>query len=375
MQLDRLDFMTLEESFAIARKKLSEHFSKEHEAEGKFFKKFWVEGIGSEDVSENLSPVAAVDGGSRPVKYTQGQVIFLSSAAMVVKGKRLKRYRVYQFGITDYFGAEERIKYCREVLESKIARQFVLDGRGIVLLDGSLSAPLEHRVFVSKYELGSSYSLSYLLKDLISESRGVKGVRSYTHDLFLRDKLQAEVIDRLQKLVNENIIRKIEDVSLAMAFLERYEALKSYLDLYKESLNKKVVLVGISKRSSSRRYFNSKTPDIELVSSLARSEGYLIPRIYEFKPPDFMEANPIKITLTYVKLEKNTPPLKVEVLGEVSESELLEILKLLKGYSVKGYPYHLRLAHELAKITKEMVELILRGLEDLSATGREWLGE
>ncbi len=371
MSVNDLSFMTLEESFVKVKSKLLEDFSRNYDEEKDLFDKHWSEGIGKGD----LNPIAAVDGGSRPVSYTQGRVLFLTSAAMIVKGSKLKRYRVYQFGVTDYYEANERIRYCREVLESKMARVFLFEhDEGLLLMDGSLSAPLEHRVYVTKYEFTSPSSLKYVLRSLIEEMQTFQGIKSYTHDLNNRERLQSEVSSSLSKLLGEGAVAKVEDVSMAMAFLERYEALESFKSLYEGALSGEVKLIGISKRSSSRRYFESRIPDIEIVGRLAKSVGYLKPKTYEVRLPDYVGNHSFPITLTYVKLEDNTPPMKVEVLGSIGESELLNILGTLRRYSVKGYPYHLRLVHEMAKISKDMVDFVLRSIET-GPTGREWLGE
>ncbi len=371
MSVNDLGFTTLEESFAKVKEKLLENFSSKYDEERDLFDKYWSEDIELGD----LKPIAAVDGGSRPVSYTQGRVLFLTSAAMIVRGSDLNRYRVYQFGVTDYYEANERIRYCREILESKMARSFLFKhDEGLLLMDGSLSAPLERRVYITRYEFISPSSLKYALKSLIDEFVKFQGVRSYTHDLYNREELQDKVLTSLSELVREGAVAKVEDVSMAMAFLEKYEALESFKSLYSDVLSGKVRLIGISKRSSSRRYFESKIPDIEIVGRLAKSVGYLKPKTYEVRLPDYVGNVSFPITLTYVKLESNTPPMKVEVLGSIGESELLEILGTLKRYSVKGYPYHLRLVHEMAKITKDMVDFVLRSIET-GPTGREWLGE
>ncbi len=370
MNINNLGFTTLEESFAKVKEKIAESFSRRYPEEDELFRKHWIAGIDPGD----FKPIAAVDGGSRPISYTQGRVLFLTSAAMIVRDKGLKKYRVYQFGLTDYYEASERIKYCRETLESKMARFFVLGrDKGLLLMDGSLSAPLEHRVFLTKYEFASPISLRYALKNLIEELNSSNGIRSYTHDLYRRDELQDKVLDALSTLKGEGVI-KVEDVSVAMAFLERYEALESFRSLYRAVSSGGIRLVGISKRSSSRRYFESRVPDIEIVNRLARSVGYLEPKTYEVRLPEYLGDDYFTITFTYAKLEDNAPPMKVEVLGPLAESEFSKILGILRRYSVKGYPYHLRLVHEMAKITKDMVDFVLKSIET-GPTGREWLGE
>ena len=62
------------------------------------------------------------------------------------------------------------------------------------------------------------------------------------------------------------------------------------------------------------------------------------------------------VTELYVRLRKNTPVLRLELLGNIKESQLIEILDRISYHSVSGYPYCLKCAHYGCKISDDDME-------------------
>jgi NurA-like 5'-3' nuclease len=55
----------------------------------------------------------------------------------------------------------------------------------------------------------------------------------------------------------------------------------------------------------------------------------------------------------YARLRDHAPVIRIEIVGSLSEQEIKMMLDNLRYHSVIGYPYCLKLAHNICKITNE----------------------
>lgn len=342
-----------------------------------------LEGSWREDLpNDSYESIAAIDGGSGKWPINQGQVIFVTSSSLFERGRFNRRARKYQVGVLDDLWNNERISICRETMEVKMALRAVESSDPeVVLLDGSLESLVGDE---TRTPFGARYGFQHLrrlfpLEEIVSKlsAEGIdlkSGLISLTLSFD-----NSEAVDRIVEEYYKSKLRRAPDrdeLLRARIFLERYETLVSLNEL----LSKSRRLVAVSKRSGSRLYFRFKVPDMEVVRRSYRFKaGYLEPKRVELKFPDYYRtelSRSYPLTVTYAKLERNASPLRIEVLGEHDDSFLSKVLGSLSGSSVMGYPYHLRLAHEMARIgRKEMVHL-LRNLHLIDrVSGREILGE
>ena len=335
----------------------------------------WIEDF--PDGSHNS--IAAVDGGSSRSPINQGQVVFLVSSSLIERGESVKRARKYQAGILDDMGHIERISTCRETMEVKMALRTVesLDPE-LLLLDGSLEALVNRDIWATPF--GARYGVQpirWFLEELLIgfNEMGLdvtSGFNSLTLSHSNSEDIDHVIVEYYRTRVGRDPRR--DELLRARIFLERYEMLVSLNKL----LNKSRRLIAISKRSGSRIYFRSRAPDIEIVRRrFSLKEGYLRPISAELRFPEYyVIESSYPITVTYAKLERYANPLRIEVLGEHDESSVGRMLSSLAKSSVRGYPYHLRIAHEMAKIGRGELSYLLRnlGLVDWTS-GREVLGE
>lgn len=112
--------------------------------------------------------------------------------------------------------------------------------------------------------------------------------------------------------------------------------------------------VFVAKSSESRTQFasmGSRAGDMYYYNHVTKSlAGFSIPA--EIQTPYGM------ISEIYARLRDNTPMIRVEVLGKISEREVKGILDRLSYRSVSGYPYCLKLAHNACKISNEDIDRI-----------------
>ncbi|MEM1984477.1 MAG: DNA double-strand break repair nuclease NurA [Candidatus Korarchaeum sp.] len=336
-----------------------------------------VEGLWRTDLPGDFhGSIAAVDGGSSRGPINQGQVIFIASSSLFERGKSVRRARKYQIGVLDDLWHSERISTCRETMEVKMALRATesLDPE-ILLLDGSLEALISRDAWTPFGARYGSQPLRSFLEDILSEMEGI----DLTGDLvpLTLNQATSETVD---SIIEGYYVHKVgraprrDELLRARIFLERYETLISLNELLTNSKR----LVAVSKRSGSKIYFRSKIPDIEIVrKSFLFKTGYLRPIRSELRFPAYYGIDSsYPITITYAKLERNANPLRIEIVGEHDENSLGRIIGFLAKNSIRGYPYHLRMAHEMAKVSREEVLHLLKNLHLTERpSGREVLGE
>ncbi len=365
-----LPFESIEEVFIEARRHMASFLSPGSDVLSAILRANWV---------SDLPPpghygIAAIDGSSNSDYLTLGQVIYVASASLFMKDDEVKRARKYQVGVMDDFHHRERVSFCRETMEIKMALRSLDFNPDIVLMDGSFLASVDRGLLATPYGQKVPYYMrkilmkveSYVGRDL------TEGFSSLTH---LMD-FSTSIESLIESILRDELGRdpKGDEIMRAKAFIERYEKLVSLDRLLRES---RAVLVAVAKRSGSRSYFNARVPDMEVIRRCSGPDpGLLVPKITYLTFPDFSGIeNSYPISVTYAKLEKGANPLRIEVVGEVDLDELSSIVSALARYSVRGYPYHLRIAHEMTKIGKEMMAHLAKNLMIPEISGREILGE
>ncbi len=369
-----LPFESIEEAVIEARSRISSFLFPRSGVEGdallSVIRREWRSGISQGSVER----IAAIDGSNNSEYLTLGQVIFAVSASFFMKDTEPVVARKYQIGVMDDYHYRERVSLCRETMELKMALRSLELGPEILLMDGSFLAMVDRGLWSTPYGQKVPYHMRRILRE-VESTLGLnltEGLVSYTHLVNLMGKIEEIVASVLEEESGKPPQR--DEIRRAMAFIERYEVLCSLNELLRRGRG---VLVAVAKRSSSRLYFNSRLPDMEVVRRYTSLEpGYLSPKVVELSFPEYSGIDDTyPISLTYVRLERATSPLRVEVVGNVDESVLEELLGSLARYSVRGYPYHLRRVHELAKIGRDLMSHLSRNLLIPEVSGRERLGE
>jgi NurA-like 5'-3' nuclease len=110
----------------------------------------------------------------------------------------------------------------------------------------------------------------------------------------------------------------------------------------------------VAKSSESRAHFasmGSRAGDIYYYNHATGSgTGFSIP---VQAPTEYVKMHEI-----YTRIREHTPIVRIEVAGDVNESEIKAMLDRLTYHSVGGYPYCLKLAHNNCKISNDDLERI-----------------
>ncbi len=369
-----LPFESIEEAVIEARSRVSSFLFPKSGVEGdallSVIRREWRGGMRP----GRMERIAAIDGSNNSDYLTLGQVIFVTSASLFMKDSEPVVARKYQIGIMDDYHYRERISFCRETMEVKMALRSLELGPEILLMDGSILAMVDRGMWSTPYGQKVPYHMRRILREVESalEVDLTEGLVSHTHLMDISSRIEDIVTSSLESEKGRPPER--DEVRRAMAFIERYELLSSLNELLRRGEG---VLVAVAKRSGSRLYFNSRLPDMEVVRRYTSLEpGYLGPKLTELHFPEYSGIDDTyRITLTYARLERATNPLRVEIVGDVDESTIEEVLGSLAKFSVRGYPYHLRRVHELAKIGRDLMSHLARNLLIPEVSGRERLGE
>ena len=125
----------------------------------------------------------------------------------------------------------------------------------------------------------------------------------------------------------------------------------------KKILTKNNNVVFIGKTSNSHRQFrkyDSIAGDIFYYTHAVRETGFSKPIV------DLSHGKSQAITSTYVRLSKDTPMMKIELMGENhTENDIKKIMNALLSESVNGYPRSLKMAHSECKISSADLEKLV----------------
>jgi hypothetical protein len=138
----------------------------------------------------------------------------------------------------------------------------------------------------------------------------------------------------------------------------------AFYETAKELMNQEGVLF-VSKKSYSNLTLRGQLGDMFYYNRISSKAGFSQP---------FTDRS--GVTVSYVRLSEDAPCLKLEIPGRAEEKNVRGLMELMRGTSVDGYPYVLRLAHERGKVSHDEMRSIanLLGLE-VEMGGRQVLGE
>ena len=132
-----------------------------------------------------------------------------------------------------------------------------------------------------------------------------------------------------------------------------------------KELMKEENLLFLSKTSFSNIVLKGDMGDMFYYNRISSRPGYSQPSL-----------DKSGVSISYVRLSEYSPCIKLEVPGEVKDSEVETMLSVLSDSSVDGYPYVLRLAHETGKISRLDMERLASFLGlNSEIGGRDVLGE
>ncbi len=370
--IPELPYESIEEAIVRARSYVASFLSTDtnvkERASISMLRSNWI----SELPEPEFSKIAAVDGSNNSDYLTLGQVLFIASASLFLKDEEAIRARKYQIGIIEDYYLRERVSFCRETMEVKMGIRSLDFGPDILLMDGSFIASID-RGLSTPYGQRVPYHMRRILEE-IRDQLGydlTSGLSSITHRIEVSDLIESIVRSILEEELGRN--PKKDEIMRAKAFIERYEKLLSMNKLFKEG---KSSVIAIAKRSSSSSYFDDKIPDVEIVRRYSNQEGFLLPKVTMLTFPEFSGIeDSYPVTFTYARLERNANPLRIEILGSMDAVRVAKLISSLAKYSVRGYPYHLRVVHEMTKIGREMMDHLARNLKVMEISGREILGE
>ena len=162
---------------------------------------------------------------------------------------------------------------------------------------------------------------------------------------------------------------KVEYVLVDGSILARYYDRKrqkegAFYETAKELMNQEGLLF-VSKKSYSNIALRGSLGDMFYFNRVSTKAGFSQP---------FVDRS--GVTVSYIRLSEDAPCLKLEIPGRAGEEDVRALMRLMRGTSVDGYPYVLRLAHERGKVSREEMRSIanLLGLE-VEIGGRQVLGE
>jgi len=151
---------------------------------------------------------------------------------------------------------------------------------------------------------------------------------------------------------------------LARYYDRKRQKESSFYETARELMSREGLLY-ISKKSYSNLTLRGALGDMFYYNRISSDAGFSSPLI-----------DRSGVTISYVRIAKDSPCIKLEIPGKADPAEVKRLMRLLKGDSVDGYPYVLRLAHERGKVSHEEMKSLanLLGLE-VELGGRQVLGE
>lgn len=326
---------------------------------------YWLD-YSFSDIADNIV-IAAGDGSLNQKKYLSFNLFAVAAESLIYNGeiKTLESSNVDI--IPKHKHLKDRLRNYMSIFELKTAiKTFKSYDIDYYLLDGSLLGSLIR-----------PYALDKSLTDSVKRLLINKYFKKLEQEMEEFD-FNNDVIDISSKKFFKEIEKELdlEDQYDPMIYLENIE----HLILISYLLSFKNKIIAISKTSSSREYFDDVNTDIAIFSIFSKKEGYTKPKYVDISKTskrdftvkdDFFRE--ITFTIFYARLEDNANILKFELPYVVGEEEIVEILSKIKKYSVDGYPYLLKKAHNDVVITNKDMDRLEKILGILERTGREML--
>ncbi|ENN96099.1 NurA domain protein [Methanocaldococcus villosus KIN24-T80] len=299
------------------------------------------------DNPKNLT-FSAGDGSYNHLDYLSFSFYAVGAVGLLHKvGGKIKRVKEsYDFYIEHPLDITERLRLYMLILELKLA-----------------------------YYLLKNYNIDYYLFDgslfslLISAKTAIEKFGKDDFEKFY-DKYKEELDNEIHKsLENDEIVINSKIYNLDREKKVLLEALEYILVLNKIINEFKNKIIGISKTSRINIYFNANIPDIAIFTKYTNDEGYSKPiNFFEtlaesygegykqlsgvMKSICFIRKFGAKLNNAYiqfVRLERNKAVLGITSFDKID----LKVLSSLKAISIDGYPYVLKKAHNMVKITNK----------------------
>ena len=161
---------------------------------------------------------------------------------------------------------------------------------------------------------------------------------------FLESKAMAMEASAAQKAAD-----KVDIICIDGSLISRLS--NSSTEAASEMVSKCNSCIFVSKSSESRFQFRdlgSKAGDIFYYGHANRRAGFSIPARTRFSHTPLYEI--------YARLRDHTPMIRIEMIGEQREQEVISSLDKLRYHSIAGYPYCLKIAHNTCKISNEDID-------------------
>ena len=321
----------------------------------------------SHEISENdgKCSIAAGDG-SINKKNFMGFIFYAIDAECLVFNDKLLEIGSSEIDIIPHHDfVEDRLRNYMGIFEVKNALRALNEHEiDYLLFDGSIMGNLIRPIPMEK-------RLKADVKDKIKKKYVPQLVKYLDLDL-----KNSKVGITSSKFSEE--IEEFEDPVNAMIYLESMENLL----VIKKLLENERSVIGISKTSTSREYFDYKIPDMAIFDRYSREEGFTKPRhlrIFEddFKREDFPVGHDffkaLTFTIFYVRLENHKNILKFELPYKAEEKDIKTILGIIKNNSAEGYPLLLKKAHNDVVIKRKDLENLSKIIGFMEKSGREML--
>jgi len=315
---------------------------------------------------QEFRKIAGIDGSMNLIEYKKFIIYGISSVSVLSdeQGVRVAKSMADVDIILPYWLPKERVKLYMSILELKNAL-YVLRNYSdyYVILDGSIINMIIKPFRYSVYQ-ALLYDNEYILK-VIEECL------NNLEEIYSRQ-ISEQLINKWDTIKEEDY-----NIFLALEYSEYLTLLKEILSKYKDRV------LSIAKRSESNILFKKSIPDAALLESLTQKPGFIIVNSNSHKISynakwrtllywEFFKSLPMTISLG--RLSLNGPILKMEVPLDASLDQISFYWSVLHRHSVNGYPYPLRLAHNISKIKKRDIRTIAKVLGLYwEKTGREFL--
>ncbi|WP_299523145.1 DNA double-strand break repair nuclease NurA [uncultured Methanobrevibacter sp.] len=214
-----------------------------------------------------------------------------------------------------------------------------------------------------------------------------KGVETSAKD---KKNLISATLNDFEDMVKNAGDKSISSPKLFDRYFRIYEEQKYPYTLYLTTIEKLVVLkeilknpkkmIAISKSSSNNDIFHTNVPDIAIFDKYTSKQG--ISKIIRKKVSvDINTTFPVydeffkelKFTIFYLRLADYKNVLKVELPYDASMMEIEEIASKLKKFSINGYPYLLKKAHNDVVISDNNIRELINIAKVREKSGREML--
>ena len=173
----------------------------------------------------------------------------------------------------------------------------------------------------------------------------------YEHDIAYEVLDEADLI-----LVDGSLIARLMDVGKRSS-----PSLKTEYMAYVRPLKRRDRLAFISKYSHDKSLLCGVLGDVYYINHATASIGYT--------PPHVVERDDVEFSVFYARLSEHSNALHVEIPAIVDEDYVKWFIDVLHETSIKGYPYALRVAHNVASLPDGLMDSLCKAA---GLTG--WIG-